>query len=81
LQLAENVIRYYSFEGDVVLDPFAGTGTVGIAALKWQRRFVLFEYQQQYVQRIDETMRRLMPESFDLIDHLTNHDLIPRTVH
>jgi DNA modification methylase len=74
LQLAENVIRYYSFEDDVVLDPYAGIGTVGIAALKWQRRFVLFEYQPKYVRLIDETMRRLMPESFDRIDHLTtNH--------
>lgn len=31
-ELAEKVIRYYSFKGDVVLDPFAGSGTVGRAA-------------------------------------------------
>jgi DNA modification methylase len=44
LELAEKVIKYYSFKNDVVLDPFAGTGTVGKAAVKLDRRFVLFEY-------------------------------------
>lgn len=29
LELAEKVIKYYSFKNDVILDPFAGTGTVG----------------------------------------------------
>ena len=41
--LAERVIRYYSFENDVVLDPFAGIGTVGTAALNLGRRFHLIE--------------------------------------
>jgi len=31
LELAEKVIKYYSFKNDVILDPFAGTGTVGKA--------------------------------------------------
>lgn len=38
---AEKVISYYSFKGDVILDPFAGIGTVGEAAVKLERRFVL----------------------------------------
>src|SRR5262249_59449595 len=32
--LAERVIRYWAFEDDVVLDPFAGGGTVGLAAAR-----------------------------------------------
>ncbi len=49
MELAEKVIRYYSFKGDVVMDPFAGSGTVGAAAAKLGRRFVLFEINPQYV--------------------------------
>jgi len=54
LQLAEKVIKYYSFKKDVVLDPFAGTGTVGKAAIKLGRRFVLFEQDQEYLKIIQE---------------------------
>jgi len=49
VELAEKVITYYSFKGDVVLDPFAGIGTVGKAASKLGRRFVLIEQNPKYV--------------------------------
>ena len=52
LELAEKVITYYSFKNDVVLDPFAGIGTVGRAAAKSGRRFVLFENNPNYVEII-----------------------------
>lgn len=52
LELAEKVIQYYSFKKDVVLDPFAGVGTVGKAATKLGRRFVLFEKDAEYIQII-----------------------------
>ncbi|OQY58930.1 MAG: site-specific DNA-methyltransferase [Desulfobacteraceae bacterium 4572_88] len=55
-ELAEKVIRYYSFVNDVVLDPFAGTGTVGKAACKAGRRFVLFEINPEYVKVIKDEM-------------------------
>lgn len=53
-ELAEKVITYYSFVNDVVLDPFAGIGTVGKAACKTERRFVLFEINPEYVKTIKE---------------------------
>lgn len=52
LELAEKVITYYSFKNDVVLDPFAGSGTVGAAAAKLSRRFVLMETNPDYVKRM-----------------------------
>jgi len=54
LELAVKVIKYYSFKNDVVLDPFAGTGTVGKAAVKLGRRFVLFEQEEEYIKIIQE---------------------------
>lgn len=50
IELAEKVVRYYSFVGDVVLDPFAGSGTTGAAAAKIGRRFVLFDNNPEYVE-------------------------------
>ncbi|MCL2298309.1 MAG: site-specific DNA-methyltransferase [Proteobacteria bacterium] len=58
LELAEKVIRYYSFKGDVVLDPFAGSGTTGMAAVKCGRRFVLFDNNPEYVEWIREGARQ-----------------------
>ncbi len=49
-ELAHKVISYYSFKDDVVLDPFAGSGTVGAAAAMSGRRFVLFDVNPDYVQ-------------------------------
>lgn len=54
LELARKVIQYYSFKKDVVLDMFAGSGTVGAAAAKLGRRFILFELNSEYV----ESMRK-----------------------
>ncbi len=50
LELAQKVISYYSFKKDVVLDPFAGSGTTGAAAAKKDRRFVLFDMNPEYVE-------------------------------
>lgn len=58
LELAEKVIRYYSFVDDMVLDPFAGTGTVGAAAVKSQRRFFLVEKEAEYL----DIIRSQVPE-------------------
>jgi len=56
LELAEKVIRYYSFKDDVILDPFAGSGTVGAAASRLNRRFVLFELNPDYVDIIRQSV-------------------------
>jgi DNA modification methylase len=54
---AEKVIRYYSFKGDVVLDPFAGSGTVGNAASELGRRFVLFDNNPDYIEIIRDEIK------------------------
>ena len=64
LELAEKVIQYYSFKKDVVLDPFAGTGTTGKAAVKNGRRFVLFEHNEDYIKLIkDDVFNWLQKEA------------------
>ena len=48
LLLAENIVKYYSLIGDIVYDPFAGSGTVGEAAIRNKRSFFLNERNQNY---------------------------------
>jgi len=40
LPLAERLVRMFSFVGDVVLDPFMGTGTTNVAAARWGRHSI-----------------------------------------
>ncbi len=52
-ELCRKVLRYYSFEGDAVLDPFAGSGTFGRAARKMGRIPVLCEINEDYANIIE----------------------------
>ena len=48
LELARDHIATWSRQGDLVLDPFAGSGTVGVAATQAKRRFVGVEISPDY---------------------------------
>jgi site-specific DNA-methyltransferase (adenine-specific) len=48
-ELPRRLIRLLSFPGDVVLDPFAGTGTTILAAAQLQREAIGFDRSSQYV--------------------------------
>ncbi|RMG77543.1 MAG: site-specific DNA-methyltransferase [Chloroflexi bacterium] len=50
LALAERLVRMFSFVGDVVLDPFSGTGTTSLAAARWGRNSIGVEVVQEYVE-------------------------------
>ncbi len=47
-ELAERLIRMFSFVGDTVLDPFMGSGTTTIAATKWGRNSIGVELDPHY---------------------------------
>ena len=47
-ELCKRVIQYYSYKGDLIFDPFAGSGTVGKTAKKLGRNFLLTEQDKKY---------------------------------
>jgi site-specific DNA-methyltransferase (adenine-specific) len=49
VELPYRLIQLYTFEGEVVLDPFIGSGTTAIAALKTGRIFVGYDINPDYV--------------------------------
>jgi modification methylase len=63
IELAERLVRMFSFVGDTVLDPFLGTGTTSVAASKWGRNSVGIEVDPHY---LDMAHRRLANESATL---------------
>ena len=48
VELCKRVIQYYSFEGDLVFDPFAGSGTFGRTSKALNRKFFLTEIKDEY---------------------------------
>ncbi len=52
LELCNRVIKFYSFKGDLVFDPFAGSGTLGRAAKNLERLFFLTEKDIKYFYEI-----------------------------
>ncbi len=58
IELCNRVVKYYSFVGDLVFDPFAGSGTLGRAALNLNRHFFLTEKESKYIARIKEELNK-----------------------
>ena len=61
LQLATDHILSWSNEGDTVLDPFAGSGTTGVACLNTNRKFILIEKDASYCEIIKNRIENHQP--------------------
>ncbi|RME91809.1 MAG: site-specific DNA-methyltransferase [Verrucomicrobia bacterium] len=57
LELAERLIRMFSFVGDTVLDPFLGTGTTTLAAARWGRNSIGCEVDEHYLRMAEKRIR------------------------
>ncbi len=60
-QLLGRIIRACSNEGDVVLDPFGGSGTTLAVAKKLGRKFLGFELSPEYAERIETRLKSIRP--------------------
>ena len=59
IKLCDKVVQYYSLKGDLLFDPFAGSGTFGKSALLNGRHFFLTEKSPEYIERIKENLGSL----------------------
>ncbi len=57
VELAERLIRMFSFVGDTVLDPFMGTGTTNVAAARCGRHSIGCEIDEHYFEMAERRMR------------------------
>jgi modification methylase len=57
LELAYRLVRMFSFVGDTVLDPFAGTATTMVAAMKAARNSIGIEIDPEYFKMCEDRLR------------------------
>ncbi len=60
--LVERCIQLFTYDGDVVLDPFMGSGTTAVAAVNTGRRYVGYDTDPGYVRRACERVGSMVPE-------------------
>jgi DNA modification methylase len=66
VELPARLIELYTYRGDLVLDPFAGSGTTAVAALRSGRHFAGYDLDETYIElaegRVEEERQRLSGE-------------------
>lgn len=71
VELAERLIRMFSFVGDTVLDPFMGTGTTSVASARCGRNSVGIEVDSHYYEM---ALERIGRDTTSLFSHVTITD-------
>lgn len=71
VELPYRLIQLYTFAGEVVLDPFMGSGQTAIAALKTGRHYLGYEINEEYVELAERRVKDFLaefksPRLFDL---------------
>lgn len=61
-ELAERLIRMFSFAGDIVLDPFAGSGSVAVAAIRSGRHSTSVEIEKSYLNTATDRAKQAAAE-------------------
>lgn len=61
VELPRRCIEMYSFLGDVVLDPFVGSGTTAVAAVQYSRRYVGIDVSAAYIELARKRVARVFP--------------------
>ncbi len=57
VELPYRLIQLYTFKGDVVLDPFCGSGSTCLAAVQAGRRYVGYDVNREYVQLAEARLK------------------------
>ncbi|HEY5123451.1 MAG TPA: site-specific DNA-methyltransferase [Ignavibacteria bacterium] len=59
-ELPSRLIHLYTFKNDIVLDPFIGSGTTGVAAIKAERKFVGYDIVEEYVKLANKRLSKYL---------------------
>jgi DNA modification methylase len=57
--MPNRLIKLYSFYGDTVLDPFAGTGTTAKVAIELGRKAIAYELNSEYLPLIKRKLEKV----------------------
>ena len=62
VELVEHLIQLFTKRGATILDPFMGSGTTAIAAVKCDRKYIGFDINQEYVDISNKRLLSLLKE-------------------
>jgi site-specific DNA-methyltransferase (adenine-specific) len=62
VELPYRLIQLYTYEGEVVLDPFIGSGQTAIAAIKTNRHYVGYDIEEKYVKLSERRIKEFLIE-------------------
>ena len=74
MKLADRIINAGCPKGGTILDPFMGSGTTGISALRNRRNFVGIDISPEYVQIAEERLRELSSTGVPTASGKNNED-------
>ena len=63
VELPHRLIQLYTFAGEIVLDPFMGSGSTAIAALQGNRHYLGYEIEPEYVRLAEKRIRQFRQEA------------------
>jgi site-specific DNA-methyltransferase (adenine-specific) len=77
-ELPYRLIQLYSFKGDIILDPFMGSGTTAVSALKTDRKFVGYDISKEYIDLAEKRIEPLLKQT-KILFNLTKIEEEPQT--
>jgi site-specific DNA-methyltransferase (adenine-specific) len=63
LELPRRLIQLYTYQGDIVLDPFCGSGSTCVAAVQSGRRYVGYDISAEYIEIARRRLKDALSES------------------
>jgi site-specific DNA-methyltransferase (adenine-specific) len=64
IELPYRLIQLYTFEGDTILDPFTGSGSACIAALKTKRNYIAYDINKEYCKLAEKRIKQFIHNKF-----------------
>ncbi len=79
-ELPKRLIRMFSFVGDTICDPFMGSGTTALAAMKWSRNSIGYEINRDFRRYYHEKLTKELGDShfefYDDSSFIDTHQLL-----
>ena len=66
-ELPNRLIKLFSFTNDIVIDPFMGSGTTAIAAIKNNRNFIGYEINEEYINLANNRIEKLKEKNSEIL--------------
>jgi len=71
IELPYRLIQLYTFEDDIILDPFVGSGSACIAALKSKRQYVGYDISKEYTNLAEKRIKQYLQDQISLFTKQT----------